>query len=149
MSLAERALEDQPLAGLVLRGEGLDLIQDLVRGAAAHVVPEVPGVGGQLQVGVRVDQPGDHRPPGQVDELGPRPGRGTYFLVAAHQADLPVPDGDRRRHRARRVHGDYPPAVQDQVGSRAVARERRGHPAASAEAEADEEAGGALTPPRQ
>ena len=34
-------------------------------------------------MGVGVDEAGDHRPAGQVDELGARPGRGPYLLVGA------------------------------------------------------------------
>jgi hypothetical protein len=96
-------------------------------------------------VGVRVDEAGHHRPPGEVDERGGRPGGGPHVLVAAGQPDPPVPDRHRRRDRAGRVHGDDPAAVQDQVGGAAVALERRGHRAVSAGASG----AGALTPPRQ
>jgi hypothetical protein len=112
----EGSLEHDPRAGRLGRGLAAHDVQDLRDGVAADVDPVMPRIGGQLDVGVAVDQAGDDGAAGEVDVPCAVAGRGEDLGVTADRGDPVAAHGHRGRGRAGRIHGDNPAAGEDDVG---------------------------------
>lgn len=90
----------------------------VVQVALEHVDP------GGNRVDVRVLEPGDEHPAGEVDHLGPAADGGTDVVVGPDESDPPVAHRDGLRPGSRRVHRVDGAVHEDEVRRRSVASHR-------------------------
>jgi len=109
--LVPAAEREQPLPGRQFRRAAAERAERV--GPAAHAVEADLGLlGGPDEVVVIVDQPGDHRPAAQVDNLGRRPGPREDLRAGARGRHAIAVDRHRRRDREPLVNRDDLPVHQ-------------------------------------
>jgi hypothetical protein len=117
------APEDPRLArvGFGVRGDRREIVGlriQIVQVALEHV-----DAGGH-RMDVRVLEPGDEHPAGEVDHLGPAADGGTDVVVGPDEGDAPVAHRDGLRPGSRRVHRVDGAVHEDEVRRRSVASHR-------------------------
>ena len=117
----------QPAAALDGGGERRQVVDrgvDGVEAERADVVPRAQQRGGQ-QVGVRLDEPGQDRGAGTVDDLRVGAGRGADLVLGADRQDAVAADRDRLVRRERRVDRQHRGAADDDGAGGAGGSARR------------------------
>jgi len=105
-------------------GVGDDRLQVVgLRVQIVQVAPEHVDAGG-YRMDVRVLEPGDEHPAGEVDHLGRVADGGTDVVVGPDEGDPPIAHRDGLRPRSRRVHGVDGAVHEDEVRRRSVASHR-------------------------